>query len=211
MKNQKLFITGIGTDVGKTVVSAIFAEALEAVYWKPVQAGDLENSDRIKISKLTRNVQMLEEQFCLSQPLSPHAAAEIDQVEIKVDALKLPNSDRHLIIEGAGGLLVPLSNTLLIADWIEQIEVPVILVSRHYLGSINHTLLSIEVLKARNIKIEGIVFVGEQNTATEKVISELAGVPIIIRIPLTEKLDLDFVTEQANLLKNTLWFKKWTA
>ena len=157
--SKKFVITGIGTDVGKTVVSSILAEALKASYWKPVQAGDLDNSDSIKVAAYTENVSVLEEGFRLSQPMSPHAAAKIDGVSIELEDLKVPEVSGNLIIEGAGGLMVPLnSKGLTYIDVFENWQLPTIVVSRHYLGSINHTLLTIEVLNSRGIEIEGIVF-----------------------------------------------------
>ena len=146
--DQKYVITGIGTDVGKTVVSAIISEALEAHYWKPIQAGDLDNSDSLKIAEYTEKVKVLAEGYRLSQPMSPHAAAEIDGVEIQRSDLKLPEVSGNLIVEGAGGLMVPVNNDgLTFADLIEDWNLPTIVVSRHYLGSINHSLLTAEVLK----------------------------------------------------------------
>jgi dethiobiotin synthetase len=204
MQNQNiLFISGISTDVGKTVVSAILAEALEANYWKPVQAGDLENSDSIKINEYcSEKVNILREQYRLSEPMSPHAAAEIDKVNIGLKDFQVPNSDGNLVIEGAGGLMVPLnSDGLLVIDLVEQKKWPVVLVSRHYLGSINHTLLSVEVLKKRNIPVAGIIFVGDENTATESIIALQTQVPILGRVPLTEKVDQGFVQKQAEIWK----------
>lgn len=194
----KYAVTGIGTDVGKTVVSAILAEALRANYWKPVQAGDLDNSDSIKVSKLTTNVRILPEGFKLSEPMSPHAAAEIDGVEIQLSDLALPNIDGPLIAEGAGGLMVPInSRGLTYADVFQSWDIPVIVVSRHYLGSINHTLLTVEVLKQRNIKIEGIVFVGDENKATESIILDTTKLKMITRVPIAKDLNKDFIAEQA--------------
>lgn len=141
----KYVITGIGTDVGKTVVSSILAEALKASYWKPIQAGDLDNSDSIKVNRFTDSVRVLEEVFRLSEPMSPHAAAEIDGVEITKDDLSLPEVEGNLIVEGAGGIMVPVnSKGLTFADLIEHWNLPTIVVSRHYLGSINHTLMTVE-------------------------------------------------------------------
>lgn len=203
--NKQYIITGIGTDVGKTVVSAIVAEALQATYWKPVQAGDLENSDSIKIAGLTSNVTVLPEAFSLNEPMSPHAAAALDGVTILPENLPLPSVDGNLIVEGAGGLLVPInSDGFLYADAFAQWNLPVIVVSRHYLGSINHTLMTIEVLKNRGIEIEGIIFVGNQHPTTEEVIMSNTGVRFIGRVPLTETVDKAFIAQQAEKLKYVL-------
>ena len=198
---NKFVVTGIGTDVGKTVVSSILAEALKANYWKPVQAGDLQRSDKIKVKEYTENVTVLEEGFRLTEPISPHAAAEIDGVSIELEALKIPEVSDGLVIEGAGGLLVPINlEGLTYADVFENWGLPVIVVSRHYLGSINHTLLTLEVLKERGIKVEGIVFVGSENSATERLILGRSGVKLIARIPIVSEVNKAFVLNQAALL-----------
>lgn len=199
-KHHQYFISGIGTDVGKTVVSAIVSEALEATYWKPIQAGDLDNSDSIKIKNLTENVTVLKEGVKLSQAMSPHAAARIDGVKLGVLDFSLPKIDGNFIVEGAGGLMVPLnSDGLMIADIIEEFKLPVIIVSRHYLGSINHTLLTVEVLKNRGVLIKGIVFVGQENRDTEEIILSTTGLKMIARIPEVKVITKEFIKEQANL------------
>lgn len=209
-RNSQFFITGIGTDVGKTVVSAIVAEALEASYWKPIQAGDLDNSDSIKINNLTDNVVVLEEGVKLTQPMSPHAAAEIDNVNVRKSDFVIPNVDGNLIVEGAGGMMVPInSDGLLLVDLMKEFRLPVILVSRHYLGSINHTLLSVEVLKNRNIPIEGIIFVGSENKATEEIILSVTDLKMIARIPETNVVDKEFIKEQASLLNRILVYGEY--
>lgn len=198
---MRYIITGIGTDVGKTIVSAIIAEHLNATYWKPIQAGDLENSDSIRVASLTKNVKILEERHKLTEPLSPHAAANIDGIEIKIEHFKLPNVEGALIIEGAGGLLVPVNNEgITYADIFQFWNLPVIVVSRHYLGSINHTLMTIEILKSRNIKIEGIMFVGDKNETSEEIINSIAKVPVLGRIPVAESITPEFILEQSKRL-----------
>ena len=199
-KHHQYFISGIGTDVGKTIVSAIVSEALEATYWKPIQAGDLVNSDSIKIKNLTENVTVLKEGVKLSQAMSPHAAARIDGVKLGVLDFSLPKIDGNFIVEGAGGLMVPLnSDGFMIADIIEEFKLPVIIVSRHYLGSINHTLLTVEVLKNRGVVIKGIVFVGQENRDTEEIILSTTGLKMIARIPEVKVITKEFIKEQANL------------
>lgn len=199
---KQFAVTGIGTDVGKTVVSAILAESLRAAYWKPVQAGDLENSDSIKLERLTQNVKVLKERFQLSQPMSPHAAAKIDGVKITVEDLKLPEVEGNLIVEGAGGLLVPFNDEgLLFADLLEYWELPVIVVSRHYLGSINHTLLTMEVLKNRGLNVEGIIFVGDENRETENIIAKITGTRVLGCIPIAQDINSGFITEQSKKIE----------
>lgn len=202
MKSAKYIVTGIGTDVGKTVVSAIVSEALQSSYWKPVQAGDLDNSDSIKIGKLTDHVTVLKEGFCLTQPMSPHAAAEIDGVKIELEDFTIPEVEGNLIVEGAGGLMVPInSDGLTYADVFQKWNLPAIVVSRHYLGSINHTLMTIEILKSRNVEIEGIIFVGDENQATESIILNNTELKMIARIPMAEELNKAFILSEAEKLR----------
>lgn len=204
--SSKYIITGIGTDVGKTVVSAILAQALKATYWKPVQAGDLDNTDSMKVNAYTSDfVNVLPERFKLNHPMSPHAAANLDGVSIHIEDFVLPKVEGNLIVEGAGGLLVPFnSEGLLFADICEKLDLPIILVSRTYLGSINHTLLTAEVLKSRNLKVKGIIFNGEENQESENIILHITGLKKIGRIPQTEVVDKAFIEEQAQLLRDNL-------
>lgn len=202
MEQKKYVVTGIGTDVGKTVVSAIIAQALEANYWKPIQSGELDNSDSHKINRLTNNlVQVLPERYRLNEPLSPHASAAIDGVHLQLSELTLPETHGNLLVEGAGGLMVPINDADLLIDAFKQWNLPVIIVSRHYVGSINHTLLTIEALQNRGIAIKGLVFVGDENKATESFILNHTKVPILMRIPIAADVTADFVQEQANLLR----------
>jgi len=196
--SQRFAVTGIGTDVGKTVVSAILAESLQANYWKPVQAGDLYNSDSIKVERYTSNVNLLPEKFKLTEPMSPHAAARIDRVQIAKEDLNLPAVSGNLIVEGAGGLLVPFNDDgLLFADLLEYWGLPTIVVSRHYLGSINHTLLTMETLKKRGVEVAGIIFVGDENSETEQVIKSVTSAKVLGRIPIAKELNDKFIQEQA--------------
>ncbi|MFD1094761.1 dethiobiotin synthase [Salegentibacter chungangensis] len=203
--SQTYFITGIGTEVGKTIVSAIVTQALEADYWKPVQAGDLDNSDTHKVKDLIGNKKTVfhPNAFQLKTPMSPHAAAEIDGVEIKPEEMKRPVTDNDLVVEGAGGLLVPLNNSRTIADLIKPSD-KVILVSRHYLGSINHTLLSAEALKQRGLKCHGIIFSGAENPSTEDIIRKMTGLPVLLRIDEEESFSKETINKYAGRLKPVL-------
>lgn len=203
---KHVFITGIGTEVGKTVASAIVTEALQADYFKPIQAGDLENSDTHKVERLVSNsvTKFHPNAFALKTPMSPHAAAEIDQVQIKAEEVKRPTTTNdYLVIEGAGGLLVPINSTQTIADLIQQ-EDKIIVVSRHYLGSINHTLLTIEALKSRGLTCAGIIFSGEEHPTTESIIEEMAQVPILGRIDQEPYFDENVVREYAEIFREKL-------
>ena len=167
------FITGISTEVGKTIVSAIIIEALQADYWKPIQSGDLDNSDTHKVQRLISNKKSVfhSNSYALKTPASPHLSAKLDNIEIEIDKIERPNTNNDLVIEGAGGLLVPLNEKHTIADLLLPTD-KIILVSRHYLGSINHTLLTFEYLKQRGFSIFGIVFSGMKNSSSESIILE---------------------------------------
>ena len=203
---KKYFVTGIGTEVGKTIASAIITQALKADYWKPVQAGELDDSDRMKVENLIDNdrSKFHPEAYRLNQPMSPHAAAERDGIEIDIASIKMPHTDNHLVIEGAGGLLVPLNDNETILNLIEILNCEVILVSRHYLGSINHTLMSIELLKQRNIRIKGILFNGKENKDTESIITKMSGIEFLGRIDELDNLNKSVINSIAQDLKSIL-------
>lgn len=202
---MKVFITGIGTDVGKTIASAIITEALEADYWKPVQAGDLENSDTHKIKRYISNskTHFFENAYALNTPASPHLAAELDGITIDLKTIKEPKTANHLVIEGAGGVFVPLNDTDCVINLIQP-DYKVVVVSRHYLGSINHTLLTIEALKSRKLNIAGIVFNGEENVASESIILKKTGLKIIGRIDNEPYFDQNVIRYYADKFRGAL-------
>lgn len=206
---KKIFITGIGTDVGKTIVSAIITEALKADYWKPVQSGDLENSDSMKVQELISNTTSVfhPEAYKFTRPLSPHTAAELEKRVIETSKIKPPKTANKLVIEGAGGLLVPLNKKKLMIDLIEELNTPVIVVSRNYLGSINHTLMTVEILKKRKIRILGLVINGEPNLSSENYISNYTNLPILLRVGQEETIDQQTILKYAEKIKLTI-FKK---
>lgn len=201
---QQFFVTGISTEVGKTIASAIITEALEADYWKPIQAGDLDNSDSHKIAALISNTKTVIHQnsYELQTPMSPHAAAEIDGVHIDIQKIKQPLTDNHLVIEGAGGLLVPLNDEDTILDIIMP-TYKVVVVSRHYLGSINHTLLTVNLLKQKGYDVF-ILFSGEAHPTTESIILKKTGVPLLGRINEEPIFDKETVKKYANKFRDTL-------
>ena len=198
---QTYFITGIGTDVGKTVASAIVTEALEADYWKPIQAGDLHHCDTKKVSNLVSNKtsKFHKNSFALQTPMSPHAAAEIDNVSITLENIKVPKTDNKLVIEGAGGLLVPINNSNTILDLIQS-DYKVIVVSRHYLGSINHSLLTINLLKEKGFDVS-IIFSGDEHPTTESIIKKMTKAKVIGRIEQEPFFDKNVVKEYAEKFK----------
>ncbi len=189
-------ITGTDTNVGKTVFSAMLALALEANYWKPVQSG-VENVDTKTVQNLTGlpDEYFFPEAHILTEPLSPHRAAEIDDVEIDVDALEPPESERSLIIEGAGGLMVPLTRSNLQINVFKRWELPVILCARTGLGTLNHTLLSLEALWAREMPIHGIAFIGSDNPDNIQTIAEFSGEKILGHLPELDHLNANTLTQ----------------
>jgi dethiobiotin synthetase len=204
-KKMNIFITGISTDVGKTIASAIITEALEADYWKPIQAGDLNDSDSHKIQRYISNDKSVihENSYKLNTPASPHLAAELDGITIDLKNIIEPKTDNHLVIEGAGGLFVPLNETDFVLDLIQP-DYKVIVVSRHYLGSINHTLLTIEALKNRGINIAGIIFNGNENLPTETIILNTTQLKCIGRIEEEPYFDQNVISEYADLFRDNV-------
>ena len=199
----KLFVTGIGTDIGKTVISAILVEKLKADYWKPVQSGDLDNTDTMKVGALVSNPVSVfhPEAYRLNSPLAPHHSAIIDGIRIEPSKIILPETlNEYLVIEGAGGLMVPLNSEYMMIDLARDLKAGIILVSKVYLGSINHTLLSIEALKQRNLPLLGIIFNGNAKLEPENIILEYSGVKCIGRIPETTFLNRNFISSCENLI-----------
>jgi dethiobiotin synthetase len=202
---MKLFITGISTDVGKTIASAIITEALEADYWKPIQAGDLDRSDSHKIQSYISNVKTVihENSYKLNTPASPHLAAELDGITIDLKNIVEPKTNNNLVIEGAGGVLVPLNKSDFVIDLVQP-DYKIIIVSRHYLGSINHTLLTIEAIKNRGLKIAGIIFNGNENKATETLILNYSKLKFIGRINDEPYFDQNVISDYADEFRGNL-------
>ena len=204
MKQKKIFITGISTDVGKTIAAAIITEALEADYWKPIQAGELENTDTHKVESLVTNKtsKFHPHSYALKTPMSPHAAAKIDNIKIDIKKIIAPKTKNDLVIEGAGGLLVPLNDKHTILNIINT-DYKVILVSRHYLGSINHTLLTVAHLQEKGFEVS-IIFSGNEQTSTEEIIKKITKVKVIGRIDEEPYFDQNVIKEYAELFREEL-------
>jgi len=207
---QPIFITAIGTDVGKTIVSAIITEALQADYWKPVQAGFYDGTDALTVKDLISNNKTIihPEVYKLSLAASPHISARIEHVKVDLDLInktyrKLEIGNRRLIIEGAGGLMAPLNENEFIIDLIQKLNARVILVSRNYLGSINHSLLTAAICKQKNVDVIGWVF-NDQYMDYEEEIVQWTGLPKIFSIPFTENLTKEFARAQAEKIKASL-------
>ena len=186
---SRLIVTGTDTDVGKTVFAAGLSQALKATYWKPAQAGLEGETDSEAVARLAPDARVLPEAYRLKTPCSPHEAARIDGVTIADEALALPQVQDSLVVEGAGGVLVPYRGDLLAADLFARWSLPAVVVARTALGTISHTLLSIEALRARGMKVAGVAFIGGEEPVAESAIPRIADVPHLGRLPRLDPLD----------------------
>ena len=191
---KPLIVTGTDTGVGKTVVSAMLTLALDGIYWKPIQSGTADGTDRQRVAAMTGlpEDRFRPERYVLREPLAPHRAAELDGIEIRADDLDLPEDippSRRLIVEGAGGVLVPINRQTLQIELFVRWGAPVVLCARTRLGTINHTLLSLEALRHRGIDVLGIVFIGEPMPDSERTIVEFSGAKSLGRLPILQRLD----------------------
>jgi dethiobiotin synthetase len=204
--SKPLFVTGIGTGIGKTIISAILVEKLKADYWKPIQSGDLHDSDTLKVKSLVSNGRSVfhPEAYRLSQPYSPHKSAALDHIVIERSKITLPKTQNKLIIEGAGGLMVPLADNYLMIDLIKQLNAEVVLISQFYLGSINHTLLSVLALKQYDIPIKGIIFNGIEDVYSKEYILSYTGLKQLGHIDNFKKIDKGTIIKAAQNIALTL-------
>lgn len=206
---NNIFITGIGTGVGKTVAAACVAEALGAQYWKPVQAGLEEGTDTETVRSLTsQKVTVHDELYRLQMPASPHLAARseglvIQEEHILRDARRLQQPGRPLVIEGAGGLMVPLNGNYFFLDLARALDARVIVVAQNYLGSINHSLLTAMALRSEGLKVTGWIFSGDHHTNEDDVVA-WSQYPLITRIPQAARLNRDFVSLEAEMMRPRL-------
>jgi dethiobiotin synthetase len=201
---MKIVIAGIGTEVGKTIVSSIFCQAFSLDYWKPLQSGSNEDNDAEKIREIINaDVEIFPNAYCFKEPLSPDQAAKLEGITIDPLTIQIPKSE-NLLIEPAGGLMVPLTEDgYLFSDLLKKWNFPIVLVSRFYLGSINHTLLSIEYIKSQNLSLAGIVFTGELNGESEKIIRLKAPTSNFHNIPWASEITTDFISLEAEKLSNS--------
>ncbi|WP_439501086.1 dethiobiotin synthase [Aminobacter ciceronei] len=192
-----IVVTGTDTGIGKTVFAAGLTALLDGVYWKPVQSGIDEETDSEIVTRLAGLApeRMLPEAWRLKEPLSPHRAAELDGVEIDTDALALPVAARPLVVEGAGGLMVPVNRRTLYIDVFARWAAPVVLCARTGLGTINHTLLSIEALRARSVPLLGVAFIGDEMADTQRTIAEMGNVRVLGRLPRLDPLTPETLAE----------------
>ena len=203
---MSIIIAGIHTGIGKTICSAVICQAIGYDYWKPVQAGDLENSDSLFIKKNVTNPasSIHPERYKLNIPASPHYAATQDKIEIKHADFILPKTNNQIVIETAGGIMSPLAKNFLNIDLMQQFNLPVVLVSNNYLGSINHTLLTVNALQQRNILIHGLVFSGQVVDSTREFILEHTQLPLLFSIPFFEKIDSSTIADFAKTVSINL-------
>lgn len=201
-----VFVSGIGTEIGKTIVSAILTRALQADYWKPVQSGDLHASDSMKVQALSQvpAQQFHPETYRLQTPASPHHSAALDEVAINLTHFRLPATDNFLIVEGAGGLMVPLNEQETMLDLIQYLQLPVVLVSQHYLGSINHSLLSLQCLAERGIPLAGLIFNGPKTPSTSSIIEKMSGTEALFHLPQLEVVDEQQIAHWATMIRPIL-------
>ena len=203
---HKFIICGTDTDVGKTLISAFFVRGLQSFYWKPIQSGIETETDSQSILRLTgiQKEKILKEAYIFNKPVSPHWAAEIDGKKVDLNLLNLPLIQSALIVETAGGLMVPITRNFLQIDQIQTWNLPVIIVCRSSLGTLNHTLLSIEALKKRNIRILGLIVNGEKHRDNPKTLHEFSKLPIIAEFPKlinVDKNNLDRLWQELNIEK----------
>jgi dethiobiotin synthetase len=193
---MKLFVTGIDTNIGKTITSAIFCKALRADYYKPVQCGDLDNSDSLKITDW--GIKVFPESLRLPLPKSPNFAS---QDSIKLENIEIPQSSNPLVVEGAGGVLVPLNQNDFIIDLAKRWNIPVVLVCKSYLGSLNHTLLSVEAIKSRGIEVKGLIFNGISNEESESFMEKRTGLRVLLKIRQEEIFNQKIIEQYAKEIK----------
>ena len=201
---MRIFVTSIDTNVGKTVCSSILCAGLGYDYWKPVQCGDLDFSDSMKVKSYSPLTKVHAESFQLNTPMSPHEAAKLENMDISINDFKLPKSE-EIIIEGAGGVMVPLNyKGNMIVELASMFEAKVIIVFKNYLGSINHTLLTIDKVKSVGLDVLGLLVVGDEVTSSERIIEDATQMNIIARIPIVDRINKKWVKEQGLKVKNKL-------
>jgi dethiobiotin synthetase len=201
LNTTNYFVTAIGTDSGKTLISAILCEALQADYWKPIQAGLPKDADRVAELISNPQTKIHPERFLLKTPASPHAAARIDGIEINLDDFTLPQTSNSLIIEGAGGCMVPINENDFVIDLAEKFKIEIILVANLYLGSINHTLLTAYLLQQRKLNVKGIVFNGILNAESEQIILRHTQLKCLLKVGQETEITPNVVVKYATILK----------
>lgn len=190
---SRFFVTGTDTNVGKTIASSLLCAALDAYYWKPIQTGSREGTDRATVTRTAElpTTRLIPETYCFRPPVSPHLAARLANTQIRLKKIKLPElpSDANLIVEGAGGVFVPINKTELMTDLMLHLNLPVLVVARSSLGTINHATLSLAALRSVRLEIRGVIMIGKPNIENHKAIEHYGNAPVIGTIPLLAKID----------------------
>ena len=188
---RDLFITGTDTGVGKTVLSAVLVASLNRRYWKPIQTGASEGTDRMAVMKFAGVTieHTYPEAFLFEPPVSPHLAAQFHGTRIDLESIRRPDDSHPIVIEGAGGVLVPINNDALMIDLIRHVQAPVVIAARTTLGTINHTLLTVEAARKANLPLIGVVMVGKENSDNRKAIERYGNVPVVGTIPWLDSID----------------------
>jgi dethiobiotin synthetase len=201
---MKIFVTAIDTNVGKTIVSSALCSGLNYAYWKPIQCGDLDDSDSMKIKKYSPETLVYPELFKLKAPMSPHEAAKREKVNILLESFESPQSN-NIIIEGAGGVMVPLNyDGDLMLDLANKISTGTIVVFKNYLGSINHTILTIKQLKSKGINVLGLILIGERSVSSESIIEKVTQTKILAHLPYTNNITSEWVKIQGKLMAENI-------
>jgi dethiobiotin synthetase len=193
------FVTGTDTGIGKTVASALLCAALDAIYWKPIQTGSREGTDRATVMRLANlpRERTIPEAYCFAPPVSPHLAARRAGTRIELKRIKLPSLPRgeSLIVEGAGGVLVPVNESQLMTHLMKRLKLPVLLVARSSLGTINHTTLSLAALRAAALEVRGVIMVGKPNTENRKAIEHYGNIAVVGMIPVLPRINRQTLVE----------------
>ena len=208
--SRTLVVCGTDTDVGKTVVSALLVQGLEASYWKPVQSGLEDGGDRTRVQRLLGlpDERFLPEAHAFQTPVSPHWAAELDEAYLDPADLTLPSHQGSLVVETAGGLMVPLNRQWLQIDQLTHWRLPIVLVARSGLGTLNHTLLSLEALKRRNLSVIGLILNGPQHPDNPRTLEQFGQVPVLAQLPVLKPLNAAALAEQWQLQNLGLKFRQ---
>jgi dethiobiotin synthetase len=204
MAPPRFFVTAIGTEIGKTAAASVLVEALRADYWKPIQCGELQASDTHTVqSRVSFPVHCHPERFRLQAPKSPHLAAAEEGVSIQLSDFSLPHTDNALIVEGAGGILVPLNESTFMLDLMKKLQLPVLIVTRNYLGSLNHTFLTVELLRQSGLPLAGLIFNGSRDAELESFVSNNTQLPILFRMESHPTLTPAIIKSYGDCLRGT--------
>lgn len=202
---KQVFITGTDTGVGKTVLATILSLKWQAHYWKPIQSGTIDTTDKDYVTKYILPEKTLPEAYSLKEPLSPNQSAEIDKQEIRLAQIEKPKADSPLVVEGAGGIYVPINQEETMLDLMKHLSLPVIVAARSGLGTLNHTLMSLAILKAHQIPVLGVVMIGDKKPMNKRDIEHFSDTPVLLEIPYCDHITTDWMLEMASLFPENLF------